>query len=123
MGLAAPRKRGRLQTGQRNGFVRLWVEDNGIGIGPRHLGKLFGLFQRLHPIEAYPGTGMGLAIIKKAAERMGGTVGVESEPGQGSRFWVELRQAPPPSPERAAESAKAPGRRMLIEQERTPGGR
>jgi PAS domain S-box-containing protein len=71
--------------------IRLWVEDNGLGIRNEHLGKLFGVFQRLHPGAEYPGTGIGLAIVKKAAERMGGRVGVYSEAGKGSRFWVELK--------------------------------
>jgi two-component system CheB/CheR fusion protein len=75
---------------QREGRVRLWVEDNGIGIPPEGLDKIFGVFQRLHAIDKYPGTGIGLAIVKKGVERMGGTVGVESEPGKGSRFWIEL---------------------------------
>jgi signal transduction histidine kinase len=70
--------------------VRLWVEDNGIGIASEHLEKIFGPFQRLHSKQAYPGTGLGLAIVRKAAERMGGEVGVESTPGRGSRFWVQL---------------------------------
>jgi PAS domain S-box-containing protein len=69
--------------------VRLWVRDNGIGIDPRHQPKLFGMFERLEP-GRYPGTGIGLAIVRKAAERMGGRVGVESEPGKGSLFWIEL---------------------------------
>ena len=75
------------------GSLRLWVEDKGIGIPERHVGKLFGVFQRLHTIDEYPGTGIGLAIVKKAAERMNGTVGVESQVGVGSRFWVELKPA------------------------------
>jgi signal transduction histidine kinase len=74
-----------------NQVVRLWVEDNGLGIPPELLGKLFGVFQRLHTGPQYPGTGIGLAVVKKAAERMGGRVGVESKPGKGSRFWVELK--------------------------------
>jgi PAS domain S-box-containing protein len=74
-------------------FVRLSVQDNGIGIAPEHLGKIFGAFQRLHDKQAYPGTGLGLAIVRKATERMGGRVGVESELGKGSRFWVDLRNA------------------------------
>ncbi len=71
--------------------IRLSVEDNAIGIAPEHREKIFGAFERLHGKEAYPGTGLGLAIVRIGAERMGGRVGVESEPGKGSRFWVELR--------------------------------
>jgi len=72
------------------GFTRVWVEDNGIGIAREYHEKIFGLFQRLHATEKYPGTGVGLAIVRKGAERMGGRVGLESQPGQGSRFWFEL---------------------------------
>jgi signal transduction histidine kinase len=70
--------------------VRLWVEDNGLGIAPEHQERIFNVFERLHGIETYPGTGIGLAIVRKGVERMGGRVGVESEAGRGSRFWVEL---------------------------------
>jgi signal transduction histidine kinase len=77
------------------GVVRLWVEDNGIGIAPENLAKIFGAFERLHAVRDYPGTGLGLAIVRKGAERMGGRVGVESVLGKGSRFWVELRAAVP----------------------------
>jgi PAS domain S-box-containing protein len=76
-----------------SGMVRLWVEDNGIGIAPENRERIFGAFERLHSKQAYPGTGLGLAIVRKGAERMGGRVGVESEQGKGSRFWVELRMA------------------------------
>jgi signal transduction histidine kinase len=72
------------------GRVRLWVEDNGIGIDSAERARLFGMFQRLHTAKGYPGTGMGLAMVKKAMQRMGGDVGVESEPGKGSGFWIEL---------------------------------
>jgi signal transduction histidine kinase len=70
--------------------IRIWVEDNGIGIPSEHRQRIFRIFERLHGIEAYPGTGVGLAIVKKGVERLGGQVGVESEEGKGSRFWVEL---------------------------------
>ncbi|MEG3877300.1 CHASE3 domain-containing protein [Microcoleus sp. herbarium7] len=72
--------------------IRLWVEDNGIGIAPEHQKRIFRVFERLHGIESYPGTGIGLAIVQKAADRMGGQVGVESQLGRGSRFWIELRK-------------------------------
>jgi PAS domain S-box-containing protein len=83
----------RLRTELRGENTRLWIEDNGIGIAPEHVGKLFGVFQRLHAQHEYPGTGLGLANVKKAADRMGWSVGVESEVGKGSRFWVELPNA------------------------------
>ncbi|HWI57438.1 MAG TPA: PAS domain S-box protein [Bacillota bacterium] len=72
--------------------VRLWIEDNGIGIAPQAQEKIFGMFQRMHGPE-YEGTGIGLALVRKVMERMGGRVGVESEPGHGSRFWLELKAA------------------------------
>jgi signal transduction histidine kinase len=73
-------------------WVRLWFEDNGIGIPPHGVERIFKVFQRMHPAGEYGGTGIGLAIIRKAIERMGGRVGVESEVGKGSRFWVELQK-------------------------------
>jgi signal transduction histidine kinase len=72
--------------------TRIWVEDNGIGIAAEHRDRIFRVFERLHGGDDYPGTGIGLAIVRKAVERMGGQVGVESTPGQGSRFWVELQR-------------------------------
>ncbi len=80
----------RIFTSRQGDFVRLWVEDNGIGIASEHQQKVFGLFQRLHDTQIYPGTGIGLALVRKGAERMGGRAGVESELGRGSRFWVDL---------------------------------
>ena len=70
--------------------VLLSIEDNGIGINSEDQEKIFGLFYRLHRHETYEGTGVGLAIVRKAAERLGGCAGVASEPGQGSRFWLQL---------------------------------
>lgn len=77
--------------------VRVWVEDNGIGVPVELQDRIFEVFERLHTA-AYPGTGIGLAIVRKGAERMGGHVGVVSTPGTGSRFWIELNQAPPAEP-------------------------
>ncbi|PSB60167.1 multi-sensor signal transduction histidine kinase, partial [Chroococcidiopsis cubana CCALA 043] len=74
----------------RQQWVRLWIIDNGIGIASSDTERIFRIFERLHGIETYPGTGIGLAIVRKSIERMGGCVGVESQLGQGSRFWIEL---------------------------------
>ncbi|MDF3057136.1 MAG: hypothetical protein K0R17_1351 [Rariglobus sp.] len=75
--------------GARDGKrVRLWCEDNGIGIPAEMHSRVFVMFQRLS--KDFEGTGIGLALVKKVVERMGGAVGVESEPGKGSRFWIEL---------------------------------
>jgi len=75
---------------KRGDQVRIWVEDNGIGIAPEHQQRIFRIFERLHGRESYSGTGIGLAIVEKAISRMKGQVGVESDLGKGSRFWVEL---------------------------------
>jgi signal transduction histidine kinase len=75
----------------RNHTARVWVVDNGIGIPKNAQPRLFKMFQKLDA--GYEGTGIGLAIVRKVVERMGGKVGVESEPGRGSRFWVELPMA------------------------------
>jgi PAS domain S-box-containing protein len=75
----------------RDGMERIWIEDNGIGIDTRYRERLFRLFERLD--SDYPGTGIGLAIVKRAVERMGGRVGFEPGAAQGSRFWIELRPA------------------------------
>ena len=84
----------RVWAEERKGTVRINVQDNGIGI-PKHCQhRLFGMFQRLN--SEHEGTGMGLAIVRKVAERMGGSVGASSEPGRGSCFWVELQSVPEP---------------------------
>jgi len=87
---------------QVDGRARLSVEDNGIGIQKGEERRLFRLFERLPEAEAYPGNGVGLAVVRAAVERMGGRVGVQSEPGWGSRFWIELREAVPGSAEPSA---------------------
>ena len=72
-------------------FSQIVVRDNGIGIAPEHHERIFRIFQRLGV--AHEGTGIGLSVVQKAAERMGGRVGVESVRGEGATFWVELRRA------------------------------
>jgi signal transduction histidine kinase len=78
---------------QSGDHVSLFVEDHGIGIEPEYHDKIFGLFQKVHEPGRYPGTGMGLAIAKKAVERMGGHIGLTSAPGTATRFWTELKAA------------------------------
>src|SRR6185295_4336248 len=80
----------RIRAERRGDRRRVWVEDNGLGIEPEHRARIFKLFERLHPRETFPGTGIGLAIVWRSVERMNGQVGVESTPGLGSRFYVEL---------------------------------
>ena len=74
--------------------IRLWFRDKGIGIPQQYQERIFRAFERLHNEDAYPGTGIGLAIVKRGIERMGGRVGVESEAGGGSNFWIELPVGP-----------------------------
>ncbi len=75
-----------------DGDIRLWIDDQGIGIDPRDHDRIWTIFTRIGQAKTYDGTGIGLAIVRKAVERMRGTVGVESEFGRGSRFWFRLRQ-------------------------------
>lgn len=74
-------------------MVRIWIEDEGIGIDAEARETIFEIFRRLHSSAAYEGSGIGLAIVRKSIERMGGRVGVEPREGGGSRFWLELPQA------------------------------
>ena len=83
----------RLSAERHGDRVRVFVKDNGIGIEREHQDRIFRVFERLHGTEAYPGTGIGLAIVKRGAERLGGSAGVEAAPQQGSCFWVEFRAA------------------------------
>ena len=88
---------------ERGDQVRFWVEDRGIGIAPGHHDRIFGVFERLHPLKSYAGLGVGLAMVRRSVERMGGQVGVESAPGDGSRFWIELPVARHADPEGSPE--------------------
>jgi light-regulated signal transduction histidine kinase (bacteriophytochrome) len=69
----------RIRAQERRRLCDFGVEDNGIGIAPQCQDRIFKVFERLHGTESYPGTGIGLAIVRKGAERMGGIVGIESE--------------------------------------------
>jgi signal transduction histidine kinase len=73
------------------GWTKLFVEDNGSGMSQQFQQRLFGIFQK--GTHAQEGTGIGLALVRVAVERMGGHVGVKSEEGKGSRFWIQLRPA------------------------------
>jgi PAS domain S-box-containing protein len=72
--------------------VRIWIKDNGIGIAPENRERIFRMFERINAAEEYEGTGIGLAIVRKAAERMGAQAGFESELGKGSRFWIQIQE-------------------------------
>jgi PAS domain S-box-containing protein len=84
----------RISSEKRDGTVRLSFRDNGIGIDADAQKQLFQMFQRVHG-NSYAGTGIGLAIVRRAVERMGGSVEIESKPQQGSRFWIQLPEASP----------------------------
>jgi light-regulated signal transduction histidine kinase (bacteriophytochrome) len=72
------------------GRIEIYVRDNGIGIDPLYHARVFQVFKRLHTRKEYEGTGIGLAMVSKAVSHMGGSVRVESTPGQGSTFFVDL---------------------------------
>ena len=77
----------------RDPIVRLTFTDNGIGISTENQGRIFRMFEQVNPPGNYPGTGIGLAVVKKAVEKMQGSLGVESTVGKGSQFWIELLKA------------------------------
>ena len=77
-----------------NGSIEISVRDNGVGIDPQYRQQIFHIFKRLHTTREYEGTGIGLAIVKKAAGELNAGVRVESTPGEGSTFFVELPVKP-----------------------------
>ena len=79
-----------IQTKKLEDHCLISVEDNGIGFDMKYYDKIFEIFQRLHLSEEYPGTGVGLAVVRKAIERLGGKIWAESTPGEGSKFFMEL---------------------------------
>jgi PAS domain S-box-containing protein len=82
----------RISSEIRDHHIRLSIQDNGIGIPQKDQARIFALFTRLHGEDEFPGSGVGLALVDRAVRRMGGSVGVESREGQGSRFWIELQK-------------------------------
>jgi PAS domain S-box-containing protein len=91
-----------VRNGDRAEWVRVYVEDQGIGIPGMMLPRVFDMFSRAS--KSYEGTGIGLALVRKVMDRMGGRVGVESEEGKGSRFWLDLR-----SGDRRVKASPQPG--------------
>jgi signal transduction histidine kinase len=85
----------RIRAEPVGGYVRLCFQDNGIGIAPQNHGRIFRMFERINPDSEYRGTGIGLTIVRKAVERMGGRAGFESKPGSGSTFWIEIKKVEP----------------------------
>ncbi|MBP6058429.1 MAG: PAS domain S-box protein [Nitrosomonas sp.] len=85
----------RIELGASHGdhHVILWIRDNGIGFDMKYNQRIFEIFERLHRLEDYPGTGVGLALVKKAMQRMGGRVWAQSVPNEGATFYLELSAA------------------------------
>jgi light-regulated signal transduction histidine kinase (bacteriophytochrome) len=91
---SADKPRIEIRAEQKGGQWVFAVADNGIGIDPQYAEDVFVIFKRLHTRAEYPGSGIGLAICKKIIEQLGGSIWVESQPGQGSTFKFTLPAEP-----------------------------
>jgi two-component system sensor histidine kinase EvgS len=100
-----------IRAAEEDSSVTVFVEDNGIGVKPKDQQRIFRIFERAAPA-GYKGTGIGLAVVAKAAERMDGSVGVESGIGEGSRFWIRLPVASAQRPARPARRSHSFWRRF-----------
>jgi PAS domain S-box-containing protein len=106
-----PEGTARVWVEREGDLVRINVADSGYGIPEEKLGQLFQPFERLGAEQsAVEGTGLGLALSKRLVEAMGGTIGVDSTPGEGSTFFVELEVSPSPVSEQALDAARRAGK-------------
>lgn len=103
-----------VRIGTSGDRVRVVVSDNGIGIPPEHRERIFRVFERLHTEGRYPGSGVGLAMVRKAMDRMDGSVGVEEAPGGGCQFTLELPVHAPPE-HAAAEMPAQPSAASAVD--------